>query len=559
MSDSMSSSGSVWYQSSSHSSAATIPHSLLTTPHKVLPAHNTNDTVTSTPIHKQLNDLSPLCASPLTSLPQWPGLTSHLTTSPLLPLQPTLNHTPAKSAHSILCSPFRSQLQRTASNLFVSPSRHNPFINHTHLRRTESRARDGQPLLRLDATSPAPAPSGMSMMCDIRQKELEELAAARQHTALPQHTHHTHADTSDRDTVHRTSVHSTSHHKPRRAESNVKRPLFTDTNENTSDNVQIQLSPAHKKARLSAVEPSLPSLQSLSTLLQPITPTNRLAHLQHEQLHSGSHDSQHSTHTSGSSHTRASGGSKRTVLFQQYSGSGRVRQNADTPARANADNVQTNAVAACNTPSSASDAATTSLPVTAPLAVVLSSVPTASVPAEKVTHCNCSKTLCIKLYCQCFANSRQCTAACACKDCCNDGVEEHAAIHSHARQQLMERDPTVFTLPRPERHRHTDVQILTDTLTGKQYLSRPCHCKKTQCIKKYCDCFVAGVECSDKCTCHDCHNGHVHSAHTAQRSSTQSSNAKQTHTHTSKSVTDPHELARLQLRMQLQQTGVLSK
>ena len=34
-----------------------------------------------------------------------------------------------------------------------------------------------------------------------------------------------------------------------------------------------------------------------------------------------------------------------------------------------------------------------------------------------------------------------------------------------------------------------------------------CRCRKSFCLKKYCECFQAGVKCSDACGCVDCHNG----------------------------------------------------
>jgi hypothetical protein len=33
-----------------------------------------------------------------------------------------------------------------------------------------------------------------------------------------------------------------------------------------------------------------------------------------------------------------------------------------------------------------------------------------------------------------------------------------------------------------------------------------CHCKKSACLKKYCECFQAGVACADKCRCVECQN-----------------------------------------------------
>ena len=33
-----------------------------------------------------------------------------------------------------------------------------------------------------------------------------------------------------------------------------------------------------------------------------------------------------------------------------------------------------------------------------------------------------------------------------------------------------------------------------------------CSCKKSFCLKKYCECFQAGMKCSSNCKCIDCHN-----------------------------------------------------
>ena len=33
-----------------------------------------------------------------------------------------------------------------------------------------------------------------------------------------------------------------------------------------------------------------------------------------------------------------------------------------------------------------------------------------------------------------------------------------------------------------------------------------CHCKKSGCLKKYCECFSINVQCSEKCRCLDCKN-----------------------------------------------------
>jgi hypothetical protein len=38
-------------------------------------------------------------------------------------------------------------------------------------------------------------------------------------------------------------------------------------------------------------------------------------------------------------------------------------------------------------------------------------------------------------------------------------------------------------------------------------VKKRCHCKKTQCQKKYCECFNMGVKCNELCRCEGCENG----------------------------------------------------
>ena len=33
-----------------------------------------------------------------------------------------------------------------------------------------------------------------------------------------------------------------------------------------------------------------------------------------------------------------------------------------------------------------------------------------------------------------------------------------------------------------------------------------CHCRKSNCLKKYCECFTGGAPCVDRCRCIDCKN-----------------------------------------------------
>lgn len=110
--------------------------------------------------------------------------------------------------------------------------------------------------------------------------------------------------------------------------------------------------------------------------------------------------------------------------------------------------------------------------------------------------CNCKKSKCLKLYCDCFRAQQYCFG-CHCSQCNN--VKQHESERRAAVAQIMDRNPDAFK-PR----------IATDQGGNIQQHQSGCHCKKSACLKKYCECFQAAVPCQERCRCIDCKNTVAH-------------------------------------------------
>lgn len=96
--------------------------------------------------------------------------------------------------------------------------------------------------------------------------------------------------------------------------------------------------------------------------------------------------------------------------------------------------------------------------------------------------CNCKKSKCIKLYCDCFKSGSYCTKECFCVDCMNHPQYEHLLKHLEEKNvkrqtKQLEKGTSVF-----------------------------CKCLKSACVKMYCECYRKGVQCTDNCFCKLCNN-----------------------------------------------------
>jgi hypothetical protein len=107
--------------------------------------------------------------------------------------------------------------------------------------------------------------------------------------------------------------------------------------------------------------------------------------------------------------------------------------------------------------------------------------------------CNCRNTKCLKLYCECLRKGSTCGEHCNCTGCENHPSSELRK----ARIQIIEKkNPNAFKPIITERNESEAVRVH----------NRGCNCRRSGCLKNYCECHQFGVRCTESCKCSECKN-----------------------------------------------------
>ncbi|OAY78951.1 protein tesmin/TSO1-like CXC 2 isoform X2 [Ananas comosus] len=122
---------------------------------------------------------------------------------------------------------------------------------------------------------------------------------------------------------------------------------------------------------------------------------------------------------------------------------------------------------------------------------------------EGCRPCSCKKSRCLKLYCICFSTGTYCSELCGCQQCFNKLTYKEEVLSARKELQLRNKfSPSSKALRSSEVGQEDE----TKKSPGSALVKRGCTCKKSSCLKKYCDCYQSGIGCTIYCKCEDCKN-----------------------------------------------------
>jgi len=127
-------------------------------------------------------------------------------------------------------------------------------------------------------------------------------------------------------------------------------------------------------------------------------------------------------------------------------------------------------------------------------------------PGEKLTEikkrkitkaCNCRNSRCLKLYCECFKLNGYCSSKCTCSNCRNTPKYE-----SDRSKKLAKLKPLLTS----DQGQQSDEQNGPAEFRTEETRQNVCRCRRSNCLKNYCECFSSGYGCAEICNCRNCKN-----------------------------------------------------
>uniref|UniRef100_A0A8C2C1Z2 Lin-54 DREAM MuvB core complex component n=1 Tax=Cyprinus carpio TaxID=7962 RepID=A0A8C2C1Z2_CYPCA len=135
----------------------------------------------------------------------------------------------------------------------------------------------------------------------------------------------------------------------------------------------------------------------------------------------------------------------------------------------------------------------TATPIQTQARLSLNGLSTSEATSRPRKPCNCTRSQCLKLYCDCFANGEFCNN-CNCVNCFNN--LDHESERLKAIKSCLDRNPVAF---KPKIGKGKEGE-------SDRRHSKGCNCKKSGCLKNYCECYEAKIMCSSICKCMGCKN-----------------------------------------------------